>query len=105
MADSHAGESSSSSNEVLNPRKVTLEQLVGTFLAAKRSLSCIDLVARAREIVESGRVALEENAVLSASNTFSRNAIDTQIDALTAIRHGGQVVEQEGYQELKVCFL
>jgi autophagy-related protein 17 len=106
MADSpHGGESSSSSREGLGPGKVTLDDLVGTFVAAKRSLSSIDLVARAREIVESGRGMLEENAILSAGNSFARQAVDQQLDSLAAIKQAGHAVDMEGYQELKVCLI
>jgi hypothetical protein len=105
MADPTTGDSANSSHEVLDPRKVTLNDIVDTFLAAKRSLLSIELVARAREIVESGRVALEENATLAASNSFVKAAVELQLDSLNGIRAGGKAVEIEGYQELKVSCL
>jgi autophagy-related protein 17 len=110
MVDSPVGggslhNSASSSDAILDTRKVTLNDLVGTFLAAKRSLQCIDLVVRAREIVELGRVYLEENAVLSAGNSFVRCAAHGQLDTLGGIRYGGKSVDAEGHQELQVRIL
>jgi autophagy-related protein 17 len=106
MADSPIGggslhNSAASSEVILDARKVTLDNLVGTFLAAKRSLQCIDLAARAREIVEQARICLEDNAVLSANNSFVRCTVDGQLDALGAIKHGGNTVDKEGYRELQ----
>jgi autophagy-related protein 17 len=80
----------------------TLEQLVEDFLSSKRSLSSISLVWRAREIVDSGRQALEENAALSAQNSFVRHAVDRQIEALEAIRHGASVADAEGFEDFQV---
>lgn len=85
-----------------------LEQLVEYLLASKRSLSSISHVWRAREIVESGRAALEENATLCAKNTFVRHALDKQIESLEAIRYGVNVADAEGFDEFTVldfpCF-
>jgi autophagy-related protein 17 len=83
----------------------SLEQLVECFLSSKRSLSSISLVWRAREIVDSGREALEENAALCAKNTFVRHAVDGQIEALEAIRHGASVVDAEGSEDFQVTLL
>lgn len=80
----------------------SLEQLVEYFLSSKRSLSSITLVWRAREIVDSGREALEENAALCAKNTFVRHVVDGQIEALDAIRHGASIVDAEGFEDFQV---
>jgi autophagy-related protein 17 len=79
-----------------------LSQLVEYLLASKRSLSSISLVWRARDIVDSGRSALEENAALCAKNAFVRHAVDGQIEALEAIRHGAALVDAEGFEEFQV---
>jgi autophagy-related protein 17 len=99
---SPAAESPLSSNGSLYTKQPTLDELVEHFLAAKRSLSTIVQVWRAREIVDAGREAIEEHAILSAKNAFVRQAIDVQGESLLAIRHGAHVVESEGHQELQV---
>jgi autophagy-related protein 17 len=79
-----------------------LSQLVEYLLASKRSLSSISLVWRAREIVETGRGALEENAALCAKNAFVRQQVDGQVEVLEAIRHGTSIVDAEGHDEFQV---
>lgn len=53
--------------------------------------------------MDSGREALEENAALCAKNTFVRHAVDGQIEALEAIRHGASVVDAEGSDDFQVA--
>ena len=79
-----------------------LEQLVAYLLASKRSLSSISLIWRAREIVDGGREALEENASLFARNAFVRSVLDRQVDSLEAIQYGATVVDAECYDEFQV---
>lgn len=79
-----------------------LGQLVDHLLASKRSLSSIGLVWRAREIVNGGRDALEENAALCAKNAFVRHALDKQMQSLEAIRYGATVVDSDGFDEFQV---
>jgi autophagy-related protein 17 len=100
----HPADSPLSSEESLdaNPEPPTLDQLVEYFLASKRSLSSISQVWRARENVDAGREAIEENAVLHARNTFVRRAVDVQVGSLLAIRHGARLVESDGQKELEV---
>src|ERR1700760_2013487 len=92
-------ESPLSSSESLPFKPPTLDELVEYFLAAKRSLSTINHVWRAREIVDAGRQALEENARLAAKDSFVRHALDIQVESLQAIRHGTKVVESGGHKE------
>ena len=75
------------------------------YIASKRSLSSISLIWRAREIVDSGREALEDNASLCARNSFVRSALDKQVDSLEAIRYGATVVDAEGHDEFQVRIL
>jgi hypothetical protein len=75
---------------------------VDYLLSSKRSLSSIGLIWRAREIVDSGREALEENAALCAKNTFVRRALDKQVESLEAIRYGAAAVDVEGWDEFQV---
>jgi len=91
-----------SSNESIWDKQPTLEQLVEHFLASKRSLSAFSHVSRAREIVHSGRQALEENARLSAKNTFVRRTIDKQIEGLEAIKYGSTAVDEECHSDFQV---
>ncbi|RDI86721.1 hypothetical protein Vi05172_g3151 [Venturia inaequalis] len=100
MATSPTGHASPGSSQG-SFSEPSLEQLVEYFLSSKRSLSSISAVWRAREIVDSGREALEENAALCAKNTFVRHALDGQIEALEAIRHGASVVDAEGYDDFQ----
>ena len=102
MASPDAQDSPLSSEHHLNPSDLSLDQLVDIFLASKRSLSCIPLVQRAQEIVETGRDAVEENAVLAARNSFVRYAVDMQMESLEGIRCGGGAVRREGRDELQV---
>jgi autophagy-related protein 17 len=102
MASPDPQDSPLSSEHDLDPSNLSLDQLVDIFLASKRSLSCINLVWKAREIVETGRDAVEENAILAAKNSFVRYAVDVQMESLEAIRHGGGLVQAEGREELQV---
>jgi autophagy-related protein 17 len=79
-----------------------LEQLVEHLLASKRSLSCINLIWRAREIVDNGREALEDNASLCAKNSFVKCALDKQVDSLEAVRYGATLVDTEANDEFTV---
>jgi len=94
--------SPASSNESIWDKQPTLEQLVEHFLASKRSLSAFSHVQRAREIVDAGRQALEENAKLSAKNAFIRQAIEKQIEGLEAIKHGSTAVDEECHSDFQV---
>lgn len=91
-----------SSGSSVSEREPTLEELVAHFVAAKRSLSSVSHVWRANEIVTSARAALEEDAVLSAQNAFVKRAVDEQVNALEAIRHGVEQTAVEGQAEFKV---
>lgn len=71
------------------------------FVASKRSLSSTTTLWRANEIANSARLLLEENAILSAKNSFIRCSIEEQIDALEAVRRGIGMVEAEVKTEFK----
>lgn len=64
----------------------TLERLVLYFVSAKRSLASTTQVYRANELVTHSRSLIEEIAVLSAKNSFSRKALLEGLDTLTAVR-------------------
>lgn len=99
-----AAPSPASSNEDIWDKQPSLEQLVEHFLASKRSLSAIAHVSRAREIVDAGRQALEENATLSAKNAFVRHTIDKQIEGLEAVKLGSNAVDAECHSDFQVDY-
>jgi autophagy-related protein 17 len=102
MASPQQPESPLSASESIDPRNLSLGELVDIFLASKRSLSCIDQVRKGREIVEAARDAIEENAILHAKTVFVRYALDLQTEMLDAVRHGARLIESDGHQELQV---
>lgn len=101
MASSPSPASSAGSSGSLYNRHPTLEDLVNHFVASKRSLSSTTTLWRANEIANSARLLLEENAILSAKNSFIRCSIEEQIDALEAVRRGIGLVEAEVKTEFK----
>ncbi|KAF2397947.1 hypothetical protein EJ06DRAFT_497344 [Trichodelitschia bisporula] len=101
MAPPSAPASPASSAGSLNDGPPSLDQLVEYYLVSKRSLSSISHVWHAREIVESARAALEENAVLAAKITFLRHALGRQVAKLEGIRHGLALVDGEGAEGFK----
>jgi autophagy-related protein 17 len=92
----------SGSSTTADPRALSLDELVGIFLASKRSLACIDQVRRARSIVEDARDAVEANAALHAKTVFLHTGLDEQVDRLHCIGHFARSVESEGHADLQV---
>jgi autophagy-related protein 17 len=102
---SHSQASLSPSNSISHQEEdVSLETLVSHLLASKRSLSSINSVWRANEIVTSARAALEESVVLSARTGFLRNGISGQVKILRKIRSGVENVYKDGQRDFKVCY-
>jgi autophagy-related protein 17 len=66
-------------------RAPNLGQLVGYFVAAKRSLEASGHVYRATELVNSSRTLIEDIAVLNAKNSYASRALDEQLNTLRAI--------------------
>lgn len=81
---------------------IPLETLVSYLLASKRSLSSINTLWRANEIVTSARAALEESVKLSARTGFLRNGISEQVRILRKVRSGIEGVYKEGQRDFKV---
>ena len=81
---------------------ITLDALVEYFLASKRSLTAIQHVVRAQEIVVAGREALEENARLAAKNGFVENALNAEVQKLEALAVGIGVLGDEVGAEFEV---
>lgn len=76
-----------------------LETVVAHLVAAKRSLSSINHVWRANEIVTTARSALEETSVLSARAEFLYRELEFQLRALYQIKDGTEQVAHSGSEE------
>ncbi|KAL4920092.1 autophagy-related protein 17 [Aspergillus aurantiobrunneus] len=63
-----------------------LETLISHLVAAKRSLSSINHVWRANEIVTAARSTLEESVVVSARTGFLRSGLNNQLRLLYSVR-------------------
>lgn len=95
--------SSKSPSRSMAQHDIPLETLVSHLLASKRSLSSINTVWRANEIVTSARAALEESVVLSARTGFLRSGISEQVKILRKVRGGVENIYKEGQRDFKVC--
>lgn len=86
----------------MSHQDVSLQTLVQHLLASKRSLSSINTVWRANEIVTSARATLEESAILTARTEFLRSGISEQVKILRKVRGGVESVYKDGQREFKV---
>ncbi|KAI9870969.1 MAG: autophagy protein 17, partial [Pleopsidium flavum] len=73
-----------------------LKTLVTHLLASKRSLSSIDHVWRANEIVTSARRALEDSVLLGARTGFLKRGINEQLNVLRNVQTGVTDVARKG---------
>ena len=80
-----------------------LDNLVSHLVAAKRSLSSINHVWRANEIVTAARGALKESVILSARTGFLRRGLDEQIRLLYDVRHEVEEVANRGRNEFSAA--
>ncbi|KAH8672004.1 autophagy-related protein 17 [Tricladium varicosporioides] len=92
---------SNSQSHSMSHQDVSLQTLVQHLLASKRSLSSINTVWRANEIVTSARAALEESAILAARTEFLRGGIAEQVKTLRKVRGGIESVYKDGQREFK----
>lgn len=76
--------------------KPQLETLISHLLAAKRSLSSINHVWRANEIVNTARTSLEESVVVAARTGFLRRGLKNQLRLLYGIRAEVEDISQRG---------
>lgn len=76
-----------------------LETLISHLVAAKRSLSSINHVWRANEIVTAARSALEESVVVSARTGFLRRGLNNQLRLLYNVRTEVEEVSLRGRSE------
>jgi len=84
-------------------RESMLEHVVTYFVAAKRSLTSIDHVQRAKHIVADARDLTERVAVASASNTFIRACVDKQLRTAQDIARSLRLAHAEDRDEFDVC--
>ncbi|KAJ6113983.1 hypothetical protein N7523_007300 [Penicillium sp. IBT 18751x] len=78
-----------------------LETLISHLLAAKRSLSSINHVWRANEIVTASRSALEESVVVSSRTNFLRRGLNTQLRLLYNVRAEVEEISFRGRHEFE----
>lgn len=97
MASSTESLPSQSSNQA----STLLETVVSHLLASKRSLSSINHVYRANELVTATRNSLETSVITSARTEFLRSGIDSQVQILTRVRNNIEGVAREGAAEFK----
>ncbi|RHZ44506.1 autophagy-related protein 17 [Aspergillus thermomutatus] len=86
----------SQSQEQAMPR---LDSLISHLVAAKRSLSSINHVWRANEIVTAARAALEESVVVSARTGFLRRGLNNQLRLLYNVRTEVEEISLRGRSE------
>lgn len=70
-------------------------------LASKRSLSSINHVYRANELVTATRNSLESSVITCARTEFLRSGIDSQVEILTRVRNNTKGVAREGAAEFE----
>lgn len=107
MASSSQSSSSSSSDgasatgaERGHPDEMPqLDTLISHLVAAKRSLSSINHVWRANEIVTAARSALEESVVVSARTGFLRRGLNNQLRLLYDVRAEVEEISLRGRTE------
>ncbi|KAI4212103.1 MAG: hypothetical protein LQ351_005133 [Letrouitia transgressa] len=81
------------------PSTVQLETLVTHLVASKRSLSSIEQVWQANQLVTSTRKSLETSVVTSARTSFLRHGISSQLLTLDQVLLKSREVENEGARE------
>ncbi|KAI9846418.1 MAG: autophagy protein 17 [Sclerophora amabilis] len=88
-------------DDLPRPSKTELERLVDYLLASKRSLSSINHVWRANEIVTSVRGALEESVALGARMGFLGRGVHQQFQVLRRVKVGVDGVARESQAEFE----
>ncbi|KAL8774308.1 MAG: hypothetical protein Q9209_001059 [Squamulea sp. 1 TL-2023] len=90
---------SSTSIRDASPAPRSLETLVSHLVASKRSLSSIEHVWRANEIVTSTRIHLEASVITSALTSFLEAGITTQLHTLERVHAHSKAIANEGAEE------
>ncbi|GLI80367.1 autophagy- protein 17 [Penicillium ochrochloron] len=76
-----------------------LDTLISHLVAAKRSLSSINHVWRANEIVTAARSALEESVIVSSRTGFLRRGLNNQLRLLYDVRSEVEHISHRGRQD------
>ncbi|KAL8872376.1 MAG: hypothetical protein Q9174_001981 [Haloplaca sp. 1 TL-2023] len=93
--------SESAANDTAAPILTSLESWVSHLVASKRSLSSIEHVLRANEIVTLARAHLETSVITSSRTSFIRTAMAAQLRTLDTVHEHSKAVELEGAEEYK----
>lgn len=79
----------------------SLDTLVSHLLAAKRSLSCVEHVYHANDLVTATRQALESHTLLTARTIFLQNGCNSQLGILGHVRNHTQSIAHEAALEFQ----
>ncbi|KAL9024666.1 MAG: hypothetical protein Q9196_006345 [Gyalolechia fulgens] len=90
---------SSTSLRAASPVPLSLESLVSHLVASKRSLSSVEQVWRANEIIGSTKSHLEAAVITSARTSFLRSGIATHLRTLKLVHAHNTAVALEGAHE------
>ncbi|KAK2756690.1 autophagy protein 17 [Arachnomyces sp. PD_36] len=82
-------------------QKLQLEDLVSYLVASKRSLSSINHVWRANEIVTTARSALEQSVIVSARSSFLCRGLNEQLRLLYGVRAEVEEISRRGRAEFE----
>lgn len=82
-------------------QKLQLEDLVAYLVASKRSLSSINHVWRANEIVTTARSALEESVIVTARSGFLCRGLNEQLRLLYGVRAEVEEISRRGRAEFE----
>lgn len=98
---SHSHSSSSSSDAAAAVASIPVDTLVNHLLAAKRSLSSMNLVLRGHELATHARASHEGASVLAAQAGFLRSAVLDQAAILVRLRRTLQGTYDWGKRDFK----
>ena len=87
--------------EELPASSLTLETLVSHLLTAKRSLSCVEHVSHANDLVTNTRQSLEKHAILTAQTQFIRDGSKAQTATLDRVHNYASSIAQEAGKEFE----
>ena len=90
--------SSTSSLEASSP---SLDTLVAHLLASKRSLSSINHVYRANDLVTSTRRSLESHTITAARTIFLRDGVTSQLEVLEQVQDSTNAAARDGAAEFQ----
>ena len=80
----------------------TLSKLIAYLVSSKRSLSSINLVQRATNILEEAKVAIESATALSARSTYLRRSLASQVKILRGVHNELESAAQTTHTEVRM---